>query len=109
MPETGVLAHYDAMCRAIAEAHAVDEIKQIRDQATALEHDARLAHNVEAERQCCKIRLRAERRWGDLYKKQEKAEGQGERQADRTSPAVGRQDHWIANSGRDGRLEAAIL
>jgi hypothetical protein len=28
---------YDAMCRAIAEAHAVDEVKDIRDKVRAIE------------------------------------------------------------------------
>jgi hypothetical protein len=41
-------ARYDGMCRAVA-AHAVDEVKDIRDQAIALETHARQAHNVEAE------------------------------------------------------------
>lgn len=69
------LVRYDAMCRAIAEAHDVDEVKQIRDRAIALEHYSRLAHNIEAETQCCRIRLRAERRAGELLAKSEKAKG----------------------------------
>ena len=56
------------MCRAIDAAYEVDEAKDIRDQAIALEVYARQAHNVEAERQACEIRLRAERRAGVLSK-----------------------------------------
>jgi hypothetical protein len=60
------LIRYDAMCRAIAEAYEVDEVKDLRDKALAIEVYARQAKNVEAERQACEIRLRAERRWGQL-------------------------------------------
>lgn len=60
------LVRYDAMCRAIAEAHAVDEVKDIRDKAMALEHYARQARNTEAERQAIQIRIRAEERCGEL-------------------------------------------
>jgi hypothetical protein len=56
------LVRYDDMCRAIAAAYEVDEVKDIRDKAAALEHYSRQAHNVEAERQCAEIRLRAERK-----------------------------------------------
>ena len=63
---TQELVRYDAMCRAIAEAHAVDEVKDIRDKARAIEMYARQAQNVEAERQACEIRLRAERKCGEL-------------------------------------------
>jgi hypothetical protein len=69
------LVRYDAMCQAIASAYEVDEIKDIRDRAIALEHYSRLAHNVEAERQCCEIRLRAERKAGKLLQQMEKAKG----------------------------------
>jgi hypothetical protein len=60
------LVRYDAMCRAIAEAHAVDEVKDVRDKARAIEMYARQAQNTEAERQAIEIRLRAERKCGEL-------------------------------------------
>jgi hypothetical protein len=69
------LVRYDAMCSAIAAAYTVDEVKDIRDRAAALEHYSRQAHNVEAERQCCEIRLRAERKGGTLSAQLEKAQG----------------------------------
>ena len=47
------LVRYDAMCRAIDAAFEVDEVKDIRDKAIALETYARQAKNVEAERQAC--------------------------------------------------------
>jgi hypothetical protein len=69
------LARYDAMCRAIEAAYKVDEVKDIRDQAIALEVYARQAHNVEAERKACEIRLRAERKAGALSAKLERSPG----------------------------------
>ena len=71
----GDLVRYDAMCQAIASAYEVDEVKDIRNRAIALEHYSRLAHNVEAERQCCEIRLRSERKAGQLLRQMEKAKG----------------------------------
>lgn len=65
---SGDLVRYDAMCSAIAAAYAVDEVKDIRDQARALEVYARQARNVEAETKACEIRLRAERRCGQLLR-----------------------------------------
>jgi hypothetical protein len=70
------------MCQAIASAYDVDEVKDIRDRAAALEHYSRQAHNVEAERQCCEIRLRAERKAGQLLKQREQPRGNRYRASD---------------------------
>jgi hypothetical protein len=69
------LALYDEMCRAIDAAYKVDEAKSIRDKAIAWEVYSRQAHNVEAERRACEIRLRAERKAGQLLRGMEKAKG----------------------------------
>jgi len=69
------LVRYDAMCRAIAEAHKVDEVKDIRDKAVALEMYMRQAKNTDAEQDACEIRLRAERKAGQLLKQMEKQHG----------------------------------
>ncbi|MGF6636790.1 hypothetical protein [Paraburkholderia sp. MM6662-R1] len=67
-------ARYVAMCTAIAECHRVDEVKDLRDRALALEVYARQAKNTDAERKACAIRLRAERRAGVLLKELAEAE-----------------------------------
>ena len=67
------MVKYDSMCKAIEAAYKVDEVKDIRDKAAALEAYAKQAMNVEAERQACEIRLRAERKAGQLLKQIEKA------------------------------------
>jgi hypothetical protein len=69
------LIRYDAMCRAIEAAHKVDEVKDIRDRAVALEHYARQAMNTDAERHAAEIRLRAERKAGQLLAKMPKLNG----------------------------------
>jgi len=69
------IALYDAMCRAIDVAHAVDEAKDIRDKALAFEVYARQAKNIDAERRAVDIRLRAERKCGELDKEREKNRG----------------------------------
>ncbi|MDH3595780.1 MAG: hypothetical protein OEU09_14105 [Rhodospirillales bacterium] len=75
MSEGGALVRYDAMCRAIAEAYAVDEVKDIRDKALAFEAYAKQAKNTEAERRACEIRLRAERKAGQLLQEMDKNKG----------------------------------
>lgn len=72
---TAELARYDAMCRAIDEAYQIDEVKDIRDKALALEVYSRQAKNIEAERRACEIRLRAERKAGELRRQEEKSKG----------------------------------
>lgn len=70
---TAGLIRYDAMCRAIDAAYEVDEVKDIRDKALAMEVYNRQAQNVENERRACEIRLRAERKVGQLRREEEKA------------------------------------
>lgn len=71
----GALAvRYEDMCRAIAECHRIDEVKEIRDKALALEVYSKQARNTDAERKAADIRLRAERRAGVLLKDLAEAE-----------------------------------
>lgn len=69
----GGLVKYDAACRAIAEAAAVDEVKDIRDTARQMAAAARIAQNKQAEADMMAIRFRAERRLGELMAAQRDA------------------------------------
>ncbi len=67
------LVKYEEMCRAIDSVYEVDEIKDIRDKAYAMEAYFRQAKNPEPERRACEIRLRAERRAGQLLAEMDKS------------------------------------
>ena len=69
------LIKYEAARRALAEAVAVDEVLQIRDQAEALRHAARIARDKDLEIQAAQLRFRAERRLGELIAAQKAAGG----------------------------------
>ena len=62
------LVRYDAMCRAIESCEKYDEVKEIRDKAVALECYAAQALNKDAEHSARVIRVRAERRAGQMLK-----------------------------------------
>lgn len=70
---SGELVRYDAACRAISEAIAVDELKGIHDAAKAMAAAARIANNKQAEADLMAIRFRAERRLGELMAAQREA------------------------------------
>jgi hypothetical protein len=86
IPEVALVKH-DEMCRAIASAREVDEVKDIRDEALAIEVYSRQARNIENEKRA--IEIRAERRCGQLLQDSNKAlrgpgaNGQG---SQRTTP-----------------------
>ena len=69
------LIKYDAACRAIAEAKEVDEVKDLRDKADAMRQYARQAKNKQLEVDAAEIRLRAERKLGEIIHAQKETVG----------------------------------
>jgi hypothetical protein len=86
MSDSNVLGHarYDAMVLAIEACHRVDEVKEIRDKARAIEVYAAQALNRNAERKAAEVRIRAERKTGELLKETKQS---GERRGDGGSGA----------------------
>jgi phage N-6-adenine-methyltransferase len=73
---TDQLVQYNAMRAAIVKAHSVDEVKDIRDRAEALRHYAKQSgEGIEQINLVTEIKLRAERRAGELLKEMEKEKG----------------------------------
>jgi N6-adenosine-specific RNA methylase IME4 len=75
--KAGALVRYDAACRAIAAAKSVDEAVKIRDQAEAVRAYAKMAKNRTLEVDAAEIRIRAERRVGQLIAAQKESVGLG--------------------------------
>ena len=84
--ETLALSRYDVACRALAEAKAVDDIVEIVGQANAVHAYARQAKNRQMEIDAAEIRIRVERRLGELMAAQKArvgaAKGGGDQKSD---------------------------
>jgi hypothetical protein len=62
----GILPRYDAACVAVANARTVDEVQEIASTAEALRAYARQARNRQLEIDAAELRIRADRRVGEL-------------------------------------------
>ena len=83
---TNALSNFDAARRAIEKAASIDEVKAIRDRAEALRGYIRQSsQGLEMQNKCAEIKLRAERRAGELLAGMENQQpGQYQRLHDET-------------------------
>jgi hypothetical protein len=72
--------HYGSANDGMSLANAADAARRDGDS-----HYSRQAHNIEAERRCCEIRLRAERKAGDLLRQMDKLKGRPGKASDATT------------------------
>src|SRR5208283_1524847 len=70
------LVHFENARRELEIARTLDEVKQVRDKAEAMRLYCKQArHSLEMQNQCAEIKLRAERRAGEMLSETEKNPG----------------------------------
>jgi hypothetical protein len=105
------LINYDAARRALAEAVRVDDVKTIHDQAMALKACAKIAKDKQMELDAAELRLRAERRLGEIMAekatkvgKAKPPSGKGQRKTDRRVATQPDGPATLAEAGIDKNL-----
>ncbi len=109
------LVHYDAARKALAIARTTDEVKNIGNKAEALRVYAQQAKDKQLEVDAAEIRIRAERRLGELLKAQRETVGLNRGAAGSAGPGRGNavpienrvsQVPTLADAGIDKKLSA---
>lgn len=69
------LVKYNAACQALAEAKSIDEVKTILNKTEAIRAYAKQAKNKQLEIDAAEIRIRSERRLGEMLREQRETVG----------------------------------
>lgn len=86
------LIKYEAACRALAACKAVDEVKNLLDKAEAMRLYGRMARDKTLEIDAAEIRMRAERRLGQMLADQKAAGGMNKGQLKQGPALVNNED-----------------
>jgi N6-adenosine-specific RNA methylase IME4 len=107
------LARYDRACHALAEARSVDEVKDVRDVAMAMRLYAKQAKNRQMEADAYELRVRAERKLGEMIATQKETVGLatggehgGKAKIDGTRAAPSNARATLAEAGIDKKLSS---
>lgn len=110
-PQVRALALYETATRALAEIKTIDGAKDLRDKSAAAAYYARLANNRHLEVDALELRLRAERRLGEMLAATELNRGRASAgrthlRSSETEPRESNPPPTLADLGIDKKLSA---